>query len=473
MKKGDNLMTRHVVNALLNTLLVLAVSVTTAYATQPEPIESGGSVDPSSQTSTMATSQPKTQAAKEEMPWLIPYTDYGGDLWSRPTLTGDWFGLRQDLMDHGIRFDVNSTQTFQGVWSGGKSHESTYQGGLDLIFQLDTGKAGLWPGGVFRIKGEVRYGQDANGNTGSLMPVNFDALYPIPGRDGIELSEFNYTQFLAPWVAVTLGRFSPRDANVFAHDETGQFLNTAFNINPVIVTTIPQTFLGAGVILLPAEDVVLTTLVLDSEGKADESGFNTAFERGTSVFQQLEIGIKPFGLPGHQRVGWTWSDKSRIKLEQVTSEVFLDWINYRLGFGPMPTLAHSNSDWSFFYDFDQYLYVVPGTEDRGIGVFGRFGLTDGEVNPIGSFYSLGLGGKGMIPGRENDTFGVGYYYLALSDKLGPVLSKLGNDEQGVEIYYNIAVTPWCHITPDIQIINPASSSSDTAVAGGIRMKIDF
>jgi len=447
---------------------IQAADTTVAPATTP-----AGQTAAAGEAATKEASLPATQGAKDEIPWLIPYTDYRGDLWNRPALTGDWFGLRQDLMDHGMRLDVSLTQILQRNLSGGTKYEGSYQGGLDILFQLDTDKAGLWPGGWFRVKGEARYGQDNNFNTGAIMPVNFDALYPVPGRDEIELSEFNFTQFLATWVGVTLGRYSPRDANVFAHDETEQFLNTAFNINPVMLTTIPQTFLGAGVVLLPMKDVMLTTLVLDSEGKGDEYGFDTAFERGTSIFQQLEVGIKPFGLPGHQRIGWTWSDKSRVRLEQVTSDIVLDWIKYRLGLGDMPTLAHRGSDWSFFYDFDQYLYVVPGSKDRGIGVFGRFGMTDGVVSPIGSFYSLGVSGKGMIPGRDNDTFGVGYYYLAVSDKLGPILSKLANDEQGVEIYYNLAVTPWLHITPDLQIIDPARKSVDTTVVAGIRMKIDF
>ena len=104
----------------------------------------------------------------------------------------------------------------------------------------------------------------------------------------------------------------------------------------------------------------------------------------------------------------------------------------------------------------------------------------GEVSPIGEFYSIGVSGKGMIPGRENDTFGVGYYYLALSDDLKDTLQQVPRrfrpevgDEQGVEIYYNIAVTPWLHITPDLQIICPVRHGLDTAVVAGLRVRMDF
>ncbi|KKL08213.1 hypothetical protein LCGC14_2578100, partial [marine sediment metagenome] len=395
-------------------------------------------------------------------------------LWKRPALTGDWFGARQDLMDKGIRFDISLTQILQRNWAGGTNYQGRYQGGLDLTFLLDTGKAGLWPGGLLKVKGEARYGRANNLNTGALMPVNFDSLWPVPGEDTMQLVEFNYTQFLAPWVGVTLGKFSPRENNVFSGDETEQFLNTAFNINPTYITTVPQSFLGAGVILIPHEDVILTTLVLDSEGSADRCGFSTVFEGGTSIFQQLEVKVKPFGLPGHQRVGWAWSDKSRIRLEQDTRNLVISWIRHRLGLGGMPTLDRASSDWALFYDFDQYLYVVPGTKDRGIGVFGRFGVTDGRVNPVEQFYSIGVGAKGLIPGRENDSFGVGYYYLDQSDKVGPIIRRLmDNNEQGVELYYNIAITPWLKITPDIQVINPMRDGVNCTWVAGIRLKMEF
>ena len=45
--------------------------------------------------------------------------------------------------------------------------------------------------------------------------------------------------------------------------------------------------------------------------------------------------------------------------------------------------------------------------------------------------------------------------------------------QGAELFYNIGVTPWFHLTPDVQIIKPASERVDTAVVVGFRAKADF
>ena len=81
----------------------------------------------------------------------------------------------------------------------------------------------------------------------------------------------------------------------------------------------------------------------------------------------------------------------------------------------------------------------------------------------------------MIPGREKDQWGVGYYYLKLSDDLPRVLrNRLVLDhDQGGELFYNIVVTPWLHLTPDLQIISPARKDTDAAVVLGLRMKVDF
>jgi porin len=40
---------------------------------------------------------------------------FAGDLWSRPRLTGDWFGYRDDLAEHGVTLDVDYLQILQGA----------------------------------------------------------------------------------------------------------------------------------------------------------------------------------------------------------------------------------------------------------------------------------------------------------------------------------------------------------------------
>jgi porin len=56
--------------------------------------------------------------------------------------------------------------------------------------------------------------------------------------------------------------------------------------------------------------------------------------------------------------------------------------------------------------------------------------------------------------------------------LAPILLPL-KDEQGVELYYNVAVTPWCQVTPDLQVIAPFRDKVDASLLFGLRAKIEF
>ena len=121
-----------------------------------------------------------------------------------------------------------------------------------------------------------------------------------------------------------------------------------------------------------------------------------------------------------------------------------------------------------------------------MGIFGRVGASDGNPNPMEYFYSIGFGGKGFLSQRPNDGFGVGYYYLDInSPKLtGPLMTRsVLRDEQGIEAYYNIGITPWMQLTPDIQVIKGAQEYErtdllvkqeiDTTVALGLRLQMIF
>ena len=69
----------------------------------------------------------------------------------------------------------------------------------------------------------------------------------------------------------------------------------------------------------------------------------------------------------------------------------------------------------------------------------------------------------------------GYFYVGVSDplkNLAPNLFPLQN-ENGVELYYNVQATPWCQITPDLQVIDPFRQRAVSSLLFGLRAKIDF
>src|SRR5262249_14035937 len=139
--------------------------------------------------------------------------------------------------------------------------------------------------------------------------------------------------------------------------------------------------------------------------------------------------------------------------------------------------------WSIFYSADQAFYVDPNNPKRSWGFFTNIGLADNGPSPVRWSAAVALGGSSPLVSRPLDTFGLGYSFVDYTSpvkNLAPRLLPVTND-QAVEFFYNIAVTPWFRLTPDLQVLLPArertlppnAQSIDTAVVFGIRAKIDF
>jgi porin len=409
-----------------------------------------------------------TSASAEEDATLFPVPDYSGDLWSRSKATGDWGGLRSDLASHGAQLEVDFNQVVQGVAEGGLNEGTDYTGSFDYVLKLDTGKMGLWPGGFILVRGETLFGDLVNGRTGSLLAPNADALFPVPGEDKSTLTDVAFVQFLAEWLAVTVGRLSTLDgcANDFAHGRgTDQFMNLGNVINPVTLRTVPYTALGAGIIVVPSEDIFWNFMALDAEGDPTKSGFDTVFKGGTVLASELRIAVD-FGLPGHLLIAGTWSSRNFVSLEQDPRFLF--------NFLPrvMVPIEREGDSWSVYYNFDQYVWKPDEKSDRGIGLYGRFGFADEDTSPIDWFVGAGLAAKGLIPGRDADQLGVGFFHSSASSGTLPRILQLG-DETGVELYYNFAATGWLNVTADLQVIEPALRGVDTSIVLGLRMKMEF
>jgi porin len=417
-------------------------------------------------------------AAPEEMPSIIQeLPDYSGDLWSRSYLLGDWGGLRTDLANSGVLLDFDLEQTLQGNAHGGKDTTNAfrYSGSLDVRLRLDSARMGLWPGGLLELHGETLFGSFLNRKVGS--PVNDDGLFPLPGDPEMMLPHVTFTQALSENFAVFVGKLDTTtgDKNEFAWlYSKDNFLHTSFRWNPVTARTTPYSTLGAGFVILN-DWLQWSFVAYDTEGAPDEHGFDTVFDGGTTYATEARFTWKPFGLKGHQVFGFVYSDKLFASLDQDLR------IGVRVPGGPLArlltwdlSLERESGSWAFYYNFDQYVYVEPDDPSQGIGLFGRFGISDGEANPIGSFYSIGVGGKGVLPGRDQDKFGFGYFLTNWSDT--SITRRFGIDRtQGVEMFYNIEVAPWLHITPDLQLIVDAGgvSDRDVAVVYGLRTHMRF
>lgn len=403
-----------------------------------------------------------------------------GDLLTRPTLAHDWGGIRSQGIEKGVTLDLSLTQIGQGVVDGGKSGEWQYGGRANVTLNLDTQKLGLWPGGFFTAEFESNWSNSVNGSTGALMPANTNQLFPVPAGEHVALPQLSFAQFVSPYAGAIIGKLdtASADANELAHGKGDtQFFNLAFNINPVALV-VPSSTLAAGLILLPTKDplaAIVQFSVMSASGKATTAGFDDLSGDNLIFGSEGRVRITPFGLTGHQLVGAFYSNADYTSVDQ------------RLGAAiENRALFRTQDTWGVYYNFDQFVYETDHDAGRGFGLFGRFGASEGNPNPIQYFVSIGVGGKGMMRSRPHDRFGVGFYYADINN---PTLQRpfftrsfLG-DEWGGELFYNFALTPWLLLTPDLQVIAPSQrermvslvqrESIDTAVVLGLRLQVVF
>ena len=425
-------------------------------------------------------------STKELHSGILPPLDYGGDLSSRGFLLGDWGGLRTDLAQKGIRFRGWLTPNLQSVTSGGSDDDTAFGASGDFWSAVDFHKMGIIPGGLLVMRVEFDVGESVVKNAGTIMAPSYNAILPISGqldRDTASLTSFYYTQFFGEQFGVWFGRSDTHhNANLgeFAglNPQVGntQFQNFALTAIPVMPISQPYvSSLGAGVFARPTKNLSLAAMVMDSRESSRRSGFDD-FGKDWNSFFAVNLQHRLGDLPGGQLLGYSYSwngDYTRLTSSQL--------INLVTG---MPLQSESET-WAVIYSAWQYIQVFEGdtskpinlndgrADHRGWGVFLMAGLADEDTNPVQWSLAGGIGGRGLLPSRPNDSFGVGYFFIDLKSGVVANLIGLESSEQGVEIYYEAEIIPWFHVTPDLQIVDPGLSANDTAVILGLRGNFIF
>ena len=207
--------------------------------------------------------------------------DWG--IWTRPTLTGDWGGLRTGLQESGITFAGRSTHFGFGVAGGinappppslglGDAFKYTGRGEYDLIFDLE--KFGGLPHGSLLVRAEHWYGEYGNVslNTGSFAPAVFPAATPAaPNDPGVPyITNFLFTQPLSEELVVFAGKkdvLGAADQDEFSGgDGTEQFVNQALVANPAFLLGLPYTSFTTGIVM-PRKWGVMSAYVYDPQDR--------------------------------------------------------------------------------------------------------------------------------------------------------------------------------------------------------------
>jgi porin len=174
-----------------------------------------------------------------------------------------------------------------------------------------------------------------------------------------------------------------------------------------------------------------------------------------------------FGLPSVHTFSSVFSTKKGIDLA--------DSPQITIPFAPEGKIGYKQGTYIFSYALEQYIQQNPKDSRKGWGLFFKGQLGDKNPGVVSGSVMGGVGGTGLFPKRPLDRFGAGYFYYTLSPYLKQDLAPLVTirNEQGGEVFYNIAVTPWLRMTADLQAIRPTLASADTAVIVAGRVQLVF
>ena len=430
-------------------------------------------------------------------PFLLPYFNNGpvfglpgtevGDFRRRTQLSGDWGGLRTDLARHGFFFDLYSVSAYQGVASGGLKTGGAFIQNTQLSMNLDTGRAGLWSGGVFHVTLESREGSFSPQDTftvGATVPQYTGLTFPGPFFvHNVLPTEYFLVQALTPKFNVVLGKLNVlnlADPTMFGNSYKDYFANLNFNKNPMALNFYNTTSLAAIGVWTPAKPLTLAAGVFDPNSEANNLA-TKAFDR-VNIYGFAILSYAIGGLPGRSWAQFNWTNKPKIDLEapfgQLPSGANSEAVGVLLGVQPSQTLPINfrSTSWVTIGNFSQYLFVKDpsgtiaeklgsGQPLRGIGMFGRIGYAPEETNPITREGSVALIANGLSDRRPNDSFGLGIYHNGISRPLKDNIARLtggtatAKNENGLEVFYDFAITPAIRVIPSYQHIwNPLTAA---------------
>lgn len=392
-------------------------------------------------------------------------------LWTRDHLFGDWLDVRPCLAEHGIIADLQLTQFYQGVASGGVEQTDAYGGKLDYNFTFLSQQMGLWKGGTLLFHAETNFGENVNADAGAFALPNTNLLWPLPGENETSITGLLYLQKLSDKVSVGAGKLHVLDFWTMVYPNVGRGVDGFMNLNSLSAGLPWLRFVNlsvnaAGVLVQEGEQIQGGVLVFDLNNSSTTSGLGNLFDDGAGVLGLWRFFTDWNGKPGSHLFAGSYANRTYTSLDETS------WFIVP-GQGVVP--GQKTGAWALGYYFQQVVWADRCNEARKVQLWTGWGLSDG--NPSFARWNgfVSVESYGPLKSREKDRAGVAYFYTELSDDFRELVSPVIATEpvQGVELYYNCEVTPWFHVTADLQFVENGIERDDTAIIPGLRANARF
>jgi porin len=398
--------------------------------------------------------------------------------------------------------------------TGGINRGAAGNGLAILSIGLDTQKALDWDGGTFNVSALGIYGPNfSQGYLGTLQTSSGIVASPT-----VRLWELWYQQaFFGGSMDVKVGQQS-LDQEFMTSQGSSLFLNTMMGW-PMIPSAdlyaggpaYPLSSLGVRLRGQPTDSITMLGGVFQDNPPGgpfnDDSqlrgstryGANFNFRTGALFIVEAQYAInqpstadsnsKPVasGLPGIYKLG-VWFDTAKFP-DQRFDDAGLSLADPASSGNPR---MHWHN-YSFYAVADQTIWQPGGDDPRAIGVFARPMVAPSNQNLVDFSINGGVTLKALLPGRDNDTFGIGFGVANVSRRA----SALSRDtaffsgsyvpprgaETFAEVTYQIQIAPWWQVQPDFQyfwmpsggIVNPVTPSKriGNEAVFGVRTNVVF
>ena len=403
------------------------------------------------------------------------------DVWTRDKLTGDWGGWRTDVLDHGIDAQFRLSLYYQNVASGGVNQNDEYGGTLDYRFNTDLRKLfGFWEGLSADIHARTRFGDDIGLDAGGMTLPNTGLLMPAPGDyDGTDITGLTVNQFFPVGEEhlgmLTLGKLDILDAVSLFFPHVGYGQEGFWNVN-ALVSALPWfgavnglSLYGGWLATINKEHKIgqSAILVTGTENVTTEWGnLSDSFDDGTWIAAFHRFLYKLDDKPGYFMVFGGYSTRDQPSNDPHDFVIIP---------GQGIESTEDKKPWDIAAYVSQVFWQAKGDPNRKATIL--IGGTAGPDNPQFAQYNFfaAVEAYGPMASRPHDRMGVSFWHNWLSDEFKDLVSPVVDlrDTWGFELYYNIALNKWLHLTPDIQFIRNEFKGDDLAVVPGVRLVMDF
>lgn len=403
------------------------------------------------------------------------------------TLTGDWGGSRTKMSEKGLNWEIIYKADILSNLAGGLARSSRYMDNLDIKIEIDGEKAFGWTGGsaLFYMLGNQSGKLNAE-NVGSFMGVdNIET-----NANTVKLYQVLLEQRLYDDKLSILAGLYDFNSEFYVTESSALFLHPVYGIGVEMSQTglngpsiFPTTSLALRLKWELDPLVSLQAVVLDGVPGNPNNPYGThiRFDSGDGALLAAELSLHP-AIPGSGLVV-KQSEKNESKYEP-TSKYSIGFWRYTsktddlLAFGADGNPVRHNNQ-GIYALLEQSLFHEKEDPAQGLTVFVRGGLTRNSVNISDRFVSAGLNYKGLLPGRDEDQFGIAIAKAYAGSKHKQAMSDAAtpceNFEAALELTYRAQITPWLAIQPDIQfIMNPGFDPNiKNSWVAGSRIEISF